>query len=128
MWSTPPRIENRLFPQYFGAHTILLQKATRRNLNPQTQVEHPTLPSGLLAAWGLEKALRTAMWSLKQVLAINCFQIGLAALGLEGQPGAAMWSPRSMLKTYCFQKSLARMEVGSKSRVVLWSPEQVLNT
>jgi len=35
------------------------------------EVEHPTLASGLLVAWGLEKELRTAMWSLKQVLTIN---------------------------------------------------------
>jgi len=83
-----------------GGHATLQKNATQRNLNPQTKVEHPTLPSGLLAAWGLETELRTTMWPLKQVLNINCFQSGsVAKLGLECQPGAAMWSPRSMLKT-----------------------------
>ena len=71
MWSPPTRVENLLFPQKFGDHAILQKSATQRNLNPQTEVEHPTLASGLLVAWGLEKELRTAMWSLKQVLTIN---------------------------------------------------------
>ena len=112
-----------------GVHA-LLQKNYQRNINPQTKVEHPTLASGLLIAWRLEKELRTAMWSLKQALTINCFQKwfgGQIRLGMQTGSGNVVTKANveNLMSPNCLG---GHVQVGSKPKVVKWSPEQVLNT